>query len=166
MDFKPRNKGAWRAGILAAGLAAVLSGCQSEPGTDTKPVAGPAGEAYASPAEVMFLYDDAGNVPRQVPPAVLDDMRTQLEAQGRQDLVQRLEDHYDFRSGEVRNHLEAEKAERFLKARLPLAEEPKAAAPAGEERPYPEFGIPPELQNHFERRSQTVGAKVSQGGAE
>ncbi len=170
MNFTLKYGGASRAGLLAAamaaGLSAALTGCQSEPAAESKPVAGPVGEAYASPDEVMFLYDDAGNVPRQVPPAVLEDMRAQLEAQGRQNLVQRLEEHYDFRSGEVRNYLEAEKAERFLKARLPLAEEIKTPAPAGEERPYPEFGLPPDLQSHFSRRGEAVGAKVSEGGAE
>jgi hypothetical protein len=139
-----------------AGLVGVLAlvACQSETSSNDKPLAAPESEGYTSVDEVLYMYDEEGNIARKVPLSVMEDVRKQLQEQGQTTLLRGLEERYDFRTGEVRNFLAAEKAERFLKSRLPAMNKGADLSTTSSQavRPYPEFGIPPELENHFAKR--------------
>lgn len=91
--------------IALAGLPvmAFLQACQSDLPENAPKVASPESGEYQSVDQVDFLYDEQGNVPRQIPLQVLKDMRQQLLDQGRKDLASRLDSKYDFISGEVKD---------------------------------------------------------------
>jgi hypothetical protein len=135
-----------RSALGAVALAGLLA-CQNDPKADIRQVASPGEDTYASPGEVRFLYDDQGNVPRQIPSEVLQNMRRQLSDQGQETLLKDLEARYDFASGEVRDAKAAEAAERYLKSQLPLSASPAATDPAVVlPADLPEgIAIPPEL---------------------
>lgn len=114
--------------IALAGLplVAFLQACQSDAPESAPQVSSPDFGKYQSVAEVDFLHDDEGNVPRQIPVDVLQDMRQQLLNQGRKDLVSSLDKKYDYLTGEVKDLRAAEMAEHYLKSQLPQ----KATQPA------------------------------------
>jgi hypothetical protein len=109
-----------QAGLSALALAG-LAACQSNTQDNTPQVVA-TGEAYGNPSDVHFVYDPEGNISRQLPVEMLQDIQGQLQAQGLTDLAKEMETLYDFKTGEVKDARAAEKAESFLKARLPQAQ--------------------------------------------
>jgi hypothetical protein len=112
--------------LVGLPIAAFLQACQSEAPESAPQTTSPQSAEYQSMAQVDFLHDDEGNVPRQIPVQILKDMRQQLLNQGRKDLVGNIDKRYDFHTGEVKDPRAAEMAEHYLKSQLPL----KASQPA------------------------------------
>lgn len=150
--------------IALAGLplVAFLQACQSDAPESAPRVSSPESGEYQNTAQVDFLHDDEGNIPRQIPVDVLNDMRQQLLNQGRKDLVSSLDKKYDFLTGEVKDLRAAEMAEHYLKSQLPqkpvqpaiLQGEPLTAdaLPAGIE-------IPDEMVERLNQAAAKGGAK-------
>lgn len=149
----------FQAGLSAFALA--LAACQSD---TPLPQDVSTGESYRSPADVRFLYDEEGNVARQLPVEILKGVQADLMAQGHTALSKDLEAIYDFRTGEVKDPLAAERAERFLKSHLPESR-PMLASPGPQSTPLrPEdlpagIAIPQELIEGLRKAAVEGAAK-------
>jgi hypothetical protein len=150
--------------IAMAGLPlmAFLQACQSDTSERAPQVASPESGEFQSVTQVDFLHDEEGNVPRHIPVEVLKDMRQQMLNQGRKDLVSRLDQRYDFISGEVKDPRAAEMAENYLKSQLPQ-KAPQPAVMQGE--PLTPDNLPAgiEIPGEMVERMNRAAAK---GGAQ
>lgn len=159
MKHKRRPFGAIPSAFLAAALATAFVACQSESVVSGKPAASAHSNDITPTGESFYLSDENGNVPRQIPPAVLADAIKQLKEQGQEGLVAEIQARYDLKTGLVFDPEAAEKAQAFLKSKLPASQaEPIAADPkAVPQLPAPEFGLPPELKSHFTKQALAAG---------
>jgi hypothetical protein len=162
MKYKHRPFGAIPSAFLATALATALVACQSESVVNEKPSATPHSSDITPTGESLFLSDENGNVPRQIPPAVLADMIEQLKEQGQEGLVADIQARYNLKTGMVLDLTAAAKAESFLKSRLPSSQvEPLAAdSKTVPELPAPEYGLPPELKSHFTKNAMSAGKSM------
>lgn len=136
----------WMTLCAAPALAAFLAACQADSSDGSPKIASPALEDYRSPDEVRFLSDDEGNVMRQVPLAILQDVRGQLLAQGQTGLLKDLEARYDFATGEVKDPRAAERAELYLKSQLAANPPATSGTPAGDGEVLSPEDLPPGIR--------------------
>jgi hypothetical protein len=162
MTYKHRPVGFISAAVLAVPLAVGLIACQSETVVNEKPSVTPHSNDITSTGEAHFLSDENGNVPRQIPPAVLAEIIQELKGQGQDVLVADIQARYNLKTGMVLDLVAAEKAESFLKSKLPSAkpESPIADAMADRKPPTPEYGMPPELKSHFSKYAKAVEQSI------
>lgn|GEM_PF-6137257 len=150
--------------IALAGLPlmAFFQACQSDRSESAPQVASPESGEYKSMAQVDFLHDEEGNVPRHIPVEVLKDMRQQFLKQGRKDLVSIIDKRYDFLSGEVNDPRAAEMAEHYLKSQLPRPASKPAVMQAEPLTPadLPDgIEIPDEMVERMNRAAAKGGAQ-------
>ena len=162
MKYKNRPSGAIPSAFLATAMAIALVACQSESVVNEKPSALTHSSDITPTGGSLFLSDENGNVPRQIPPAVLADMIKQLKDQGQEGLIADIQARYNLNTGMVLDLTAAEKAESFLKSKLPSSKADPLASDAQPvpELPAPEYGLPPELKSHFTKNAMAAGKSL------